>query len=257
MTVKLSMPSRPPVDDLARQQATKYGRATLSGAESDGLDVELKAKRDMLNRLLDSIREPNRMLSVLDIGCYDGLLLRALRDDGIEKHGLDISAECVEIARERHGVKAKVADVSGPLPYADGSFDLVIASEIIEHLVDTDAFLREISRVLSDRGWAFVSTPNVNSLRNRFRVLLGLYPAQCEYRLIETSTGHVRVYNKNALCGQLRERGFEVMDVRCTHVLPAGWSQSKLSYWLSTSLGGRLFPTLGQGLCVLARKVGV
>jgi 2-polyprenyl-3-methyl-5-hydroxy-6-metoxy-1,4-benzoquinol methylase len=99
---------------------------------------------------------------VLDIGCADGSLLRPFVGKH-ELHGVDVAPEYLAGATAL-GYHTKVHDIeSDALPYADATFDVVLAGETIEHLVDTDWFLSEINRVLKPGGHFIVTYPNVRT----------------------------------------------------------------------------------------------
>ncbi len=100
------------------------------------------------------------------------------------------------------------------LPYEDASADVVLAGEIIEHVVDTEAFLREIHRTLSPRGALVLSTPNIFWAKNRARLLVGRYPDALEYRSrYGPDFGHVRIFGPEQLRKLLGETGFEDVAV--------------------------------------------
>lgn len=244
--------------DLKSHQISRYNSTAKEHRQNRDLSPlsHLRAKKDILNDLLQSLKRRIKPIKVLDIGCNTGELLGALESEGVTKYGLDISPECIRLARIRYGIDGQIGDASEPLPYSDGMFNVVIASEIIEHLLDTDSFLAEIFRVLKPGGYVCVTSPNINSLRNRLYVLFGKYPTSCEYRLAPTSAGHIRVYNKKTLCEQLRTINFIIKNSYCTKVLPAAWSRNNLVYWLSSRIAGRLFPTLGADIVVIAQKSG-
>jgi len=80
----------------------------------------------------------------------------------------DIDERAVEAARRLHGEKLVRADVivpNAPLPYADGSFDLVVSMDVIEHLPEAGLlpWLRELLRVTRAGGLVFLTTPNYAS----------------------------------------------------------------------------------------------
>lgn len=99
---------------------------------------------------------------VLDAGCGSGYGAAKLAQGAREVLGIDISQEAVDGARQQYQAanlgfeRADCLDI----PAADGSFDLVVAFEIIEHLSDWRRFLEQARRVLGPDGQFVVSTPN-------------------------------------------------------------------------------------------------
>ena len=93
----------------------------------------------------------------------------------------------------------------GPLPFEDGSFELVWASEVIEHVTDTARWLLEVRRVLSPGGRLLVTTPS----HGRLRVALGGVE-----RFSEPLGDHLHLYTKRSLRTLLDEFGFVQIDVR-------------------------------------------
>ena len=96
---------------------------------------------------------------VLDAGCGSGPLSAALRARGAIVTGFDASPAMVELARQRLGEDAAlhVADLSQPLPFADGEFDDVVASLVLHYLKDWTAPLAELRRVLEPGGRLILS----------------------------------------------------------------------------------------------------
>ncbi len=99
---------------------------------------------------------------VLDAGCGTGYGSAELAWQARDVLAIDISGEAVEFARRNYGAEnLRFAQAScTAIPAAAESFDLVAAFEIIEHLKDWRAFLREVRRVLAPGGLFLVSTPN-------------------------------------------------------------------------------------------------
>jgi 2-polyprenyl-3-methyl-5-hydroxy-6-metoxy-1,4-benzoquinol methylase len=85
---------------------------------------------------------------------------------GSEVHGVDVSAESVEVVnRKFHGQPGFAGATvlrDYPLPFDDGSFDLVLATEVVEHVDDEvlEKMLKECRRLVSDRGFILITTPN-------------------------------------------------------------------------------------------------
>ncbi|MFC5909166.1 class I SAM-dependent methyltransferase [Streptacidiphilus monticola] len=92
---------------------------------------------------------------ILDAGCGSGPLFAALRDRGATVSGFDASTGMLELARRRLGPDAdlRMAELGGgPLPYADDTFDDVVASLVLHYLEDWGPALAELHRVLKPGG---------------------------------------------------------------------------------------------------------
>jgi len=96
----------------------------------------------------------------LEIGTGTGGMLHALLERGLRARGVEINPALIEQSRLWFGA-LPVQPVSGvQLPFADGSFDLVLSFDVFEHIRDSDAHLREVSRVLRPGGRYLVQTPS-------------------------------------------------------------------------------------------------
>ena len=95
---------------------------------------------------------------ILDAGCGSGPVMAALRDRGAIVTGFDKSAGMLQLARRLGGdADLQVADLVGPLPFPDGTFDDVIASLVLHYLEDWGPALTELRRVLKPGGRLIVS----------------------------------------------------------------------------------------------------
>jgi len=98
---------------------------------------------------------------ILDIGCGVGQYVRHLRDLPATVVGIDIDLKRVrEGARSGEGVPGLIVSVAEQLPFAAGTFDVVLLNEVIEHVQDDRAALEEALRVLSPGGHVVVYAPN-------------------------------------------------------------------------------------------------
>jgi SAM-dependent methyltransferase len=111
---------------------------------------------------------------VLDLGCRDGALTRAYAS-GNDVVGVDADREALAEA-EGLGIETRWADLDEPLPFEDGSFEVVVAGELLEHLRDPRALVDEVRRVLRPGGTFVGSVPNAYRLKNRVRFLFGRDP---------------------------------------------------------------------------------
>ena len=184
---------------------------------------------------------------MLDVGCGDGTLGEMMIGHGYDVTGADISEPALEIARSR-GLKTVRANLEHyELPFEDRSFSVVIGSEIIEHVYDTDRFLRELRRVLKDDGVLLLKTPNVLSFGRRICYLLGR-PVFLDTALRSNQPGHIRYFVRSTLEQLLRDNAFDPIasDAGFVNFLQSGAYQSRLL--------AKLFPSLGGGVIVLSRK---
>jgi 2-polyprenyl-6-hydroxyphenyl methylase/3-demethylubiquinone-9 3-methyltransferase len=101
---------------------------------------------------------------IVDLGCGGGLLSIPLAADGAEVTGVDLSAPSLAAARReaaRRGLRCGFVEAdlrATPLP--DGAADFVLLSDVLEHIEDPGAALREAGRLLRDGGHLFVNTIN-------------------------------------------------------------------------------------------------
>jgi SAM-dependent methyltransferase len=111
---------------------------------------------------------------VLDLGCRDGALTQAYLS-GNEVVGVDADREALAEA-EKLAIETHWADLDQPLLFADGTFDVVVAGELLEHLRDPLRLVAEVRRVLRPRGTFVASVPNAYRLKRRLLFLLGRPP---------------------------------------------------------------------------------
>ena len=212
--------------------------------------VDLRESRiRKLLALLDG--EPRGRL--LDVGCAAGELGVLLAARGWSVAGVDREPALVAAARER-GIDARHCDFGEMLlPWPDGAVDAVVLAEVIEHVLDTDHVLTEIARVLRSGGALVVTTPNLASLENRVRLLLGRYPMWMDIRV--EGTGHVRYYTPRMLRAHLRRHGFHVEQHVGNWVpfVPQRFLDDRRAPWLAVT--GDWFPSLAMGILMRARRV--
>lgn len=104
---------------------------------------------------------------ILDIGCGAGLLSNALAERGYDVTGIDISKPSLEIAKRYNTAQNKVLYLCGnayELPFVEGTFNVVCATDLLEHVENPRRVVEEASRVLSQDGLFFFHTFNRNFL---------------------------------------------------------------------------------------------
>jgi len=185
---------------------------------SSGPDRARRQAR-MLAGLLRGLAGP---AVIVDVGCGDGsaLAVAASRNPAHRFAGIDWSGGALRRAQAL-GLTVVCADVSGPgLPVADGAADVVIMSELIEHLVDPDGAVAEVRRVLRPGGSLLLSTPNLAAWYNRGLLAAGIQPIFSEVSLTgvfgrpgRVVAGHLRLFTRRALTEFLTASGFRCVTV--------------------------------------------
>jgi len=128
-------------------------------------------------RAVLNLFEINSEARLLDLGCSSGeFTLMVGRTVGTNKlFGIEIEEKRAESARAK-GISVSKQDLNLKLPFEEESFDCVLANHIIEHLDNTDLFLKEIYRILKVGGYAIIATPNLAAGYNIFFLMLGKQP---------------------------------------------------------------------------------
>ena len=202
-------------------------RSTLTGRLGEQLDFIgyfVKQFNSEYERVILSILEENPRAKFVDLGCYDGRFTSKMADKirARKVFGIDLVKEELDKACEK-GITCKIGDLNEPLPFRDGSFDVVCAIQIIEHLSETDRFLKEVHRVLKPGGYLVISTPNLASFHNIFFLLLGRQPLTAtvsdemkgDWKGLGTGVGpaHKRLFTISGLTKLLTYHKFKVEKV--------------------------------------------
>ena len=153
--------------------------------------------------LVENVRHGDR---ALDLGSGAGDFTALLAEAGAQVTGVEVAEAALARARPRHpDLDFRITPIDGPLPFEDNEFDLVWASEVIEHIADTARWLSEVRRVLVPGGRLLLTTPS----HGRLRVVLGGID-----RFSEPLGDHLHLYTRASLRALLAEFGFEQVSVR-------------------------------------------
>jgi SAM-dependent methyltransferase len=184
-------------------------------------DVPLRSGLDRARRqarmLAGMLRDVTGPAVIIDLGCGDGsaLAIAAEHNPAHRFAGIDWSGDALRQAQAA-GLTVMRASVSGgSLPVADGAADVVIMSELIEHLVDPDGAVAEARRILRPGGSLLLSTPNLAAWYNRGLLAFGIQPIFSEVSLHgvfgrpgRVVAGHLRLFTRRALTEFLTASGF-------------------------------------------------
>lgn len=164
--------------------------------ETGFLRLQLLALEDAGFSELEKKEKQRGKPRVLDVGCATGALLAVLRSRGWDTAGVEISPSA-DYARRERGLDVK----SLPLEknkFPSGSFDLILASHLIEHLNDPAGFVREACRICAPGGHLLVTTPNIAGFQAR------LFRSRWRSAIFD----HLYLFSVKTLSRLLRDRGF-------------------------------------------------
>ena len=153
-----------------------------------------KSRRDYFLRLVEQLALP-RDAAILDMGCASGALLDALNRRGFKRtRGIDISEDAIRNCARRGVENVQIMDAAQPSLPAEG-FDLIIASDVLEHIAEDRSALASWHRILKPGGMLAIFVP-------AFAFLWTGHDAM---------NRHFRRYTKRELTRKLDDARYELM----------------------------------------------
>jgi 2-polyprenyl-3-methyl-5-hydroxy-6-metoxy-1,4-benzoquinol methylase len=98
-------------------------------------------------------------LKLLDVGCGDGFFLDKIKDIDLEVYGIDISKKRIERAAKKSRATLFQC-VAEKMPFKKNFFDIIVCTDVLEHVQNPLQVINEIKRVCKENGIVFVSFPN-------------------------------------------------------------------------------------------------
>lgn len=175
-----------------------------------------RKKRTLYGAVVEKL-SPLPRGKLLDAGAGSGLLSKELAEIGFEVTAADINRSFLRV--EHPGIRFVEANFNGVTPFSDGAFDYIVCLEMIEHVENPFALLREFRRILRPRGTIILSTPNILNIKSRLRFLLEGNYEYFKYPLPEwerDGTGsnlHVNPIRLHEMEYYFLKGGFDIEDV--------------------------------------------
>ena len=206
------------------------------------LQLQLLALKDAgFNELeMELLKNPNgNKPRILDIGCATGRLLYHLKDRGWNTIGVEISSAEAEYAKNKN------LDVRNlPLEennFPEGSFNVILASHLLEHLNDPASLIREAFRILGGGGSFFITTPNIKSFQAQ------LFGSRWRSAIFD----HLYLFSKKTLRKMLEQNGFSIEKIATWGGLAAGTASKPVKNFFDKAVK-RL--GLGDVMIIRAKK---
>ena len=145
--------------DYHYQQINKSNFRTFNAF----IDAKYRIEISVIEKTIELLKKRNQSIKVLDVGCGDGVLFhmmkKKLKNKNIKIFGIDKSEKALEIALKKNpDGEFQVADLY-ELPFEDDFFDLVLSSDVIEHVLEPNKMLLEIRRVGKHNSFTIIGTP--------------------------------------------------------------------------------------------------
>lgn len=162
--------------------------------------------------------------NVLDLGCGNGTFLSLFRDRGWKLHGTDFSPTGIQFAQNNFpeigfflaNAEADSSDIVNRI----GMADVIISTEVIEHLYNPRGFLKTCSSVLKQNGTLILTTPYHGYLKNLFLAATGKMD---QHFTALWDHGHIKFWSHKTIREVLEETGFEVLQIDGAGRFPYLW----------------------------------
>lgn len=228
---------------------------------SKGIQREefIKCNKHRIELILKVLKEiPQEKIA--DIGCTGGMLAEFYKNlPGIKiivgfEASEEMSKNTCSLFSEIRIWKAGYTDC----PAKDDEFDVIIAGEIIEHILNTDYFLKEVSRILKKGGFVLLTTPNLCYWGNRVRLFIGKVP----YSLPSVSSSfhydavdpyHIRIGNMDEWRKYFEKMNFKVVKIMGYNYYDIGGKGKYLRKFFDLFLYKK--PSLARGLFFILKKL--
>jgi len=164
--------------------------------------------KERLRNTLDILKDVSHNSKVLDVGCGRGYFTKHFVVNGNKVLGIDYSKNAIEFAQNNFGNESllfEVLDVVDLIEKKD-EFDVVIANNLIEHIENPNAFLRECHRILKPDGFLIISTPNLYSFRNIISII---FKKSVKYR----HSNHVCEYSRSQIKKFFQKNDFKLVKI--------------------------------------------
>ena len=149
---------------------------------------------------------------ILDVGCGNGSLIASFGNRGWDLSGLDISVSAIEVAKKQFpDIRFFVGDATTDLNSVLGhqEFDVIISTEVIEHVYNPRGLVRNAFALLKPGGMLILSTPYHGYLKN---LAIALFDRADNHFDPLSDHGHIKFFSTRTLSTVLWEAGFEDVE---------------------------------------------
>jgi 2-polyprenyl-3-methyl-5-hydroxy-6-metoxy-1,4-benzoquinol methylase len=160
-------------------------------------------------------------VKVLDIGCGNGFTAFHLARMGFDVTGVDTSEKGIRIAKETYpGIRFEIASVYDNLSALINCIDIVIATEVIEHLFLPRLLIENAYKVLNPRGMLIITTPYHGYFKN---ISLSIFNKWDSHHTVNWEGGHIKFFSEKTMTELLISSGFKNISFHNVGRIPWLW----------------------------------
>jgi len=153
---------------------------------------------------------PPGKLNILDAGCGNGFIAGQLSEMGHQVTAIDLSEDGVDIAKKKYpNVRFEVHSVYTELNDLIDQVDVVVSSEVIEHLYYPQRFLKNVYSVIREGGCLILTTPYHGYLKN---LALSIFNKWDSHHTVDWEGGHIKFFSEKTISSMLKESGYNSVE---------------------------------------------
>ena len=183
--------------------------------------IRINTSKNTHEKVFDLINKDIRS-TVVDIPSGSGAFVQRLKDAGLTNI---IAIDIENILEIEHGNFVQ-GDMNKPLSLSDASCDTAVCIDGIEHINRQFDFVKEINRILKNQGEFIISTPNISSLRSRWKWLATGHHHKCNSPLDENNPSplhHIGMISFPEIRYLLHTNGFSLSEIKTNRIKPVSW----------------------------------
>jgi len=177
----------------------------------------MQSHRYRFKRIINSIPRSSSPIRILDIGATPFTVFLKENYPHYEIFALDRTGLMEERCKEK-GIQLKTCELDNdPIPFEDSYFDVVIFTEVLEHIFrPPTSVLKEVGRIMRHGGTLILSVPNIAALHNRIKLLFGVTPLESPDDQMKKDWvhghGHIHEYTMKEITSRLESCNFRISN---------------------------------------------
>jgi len=190
---------------------------------------------------------------LLDIGCGDGILYYFISGRVKEIYGLDNDTNALKISEKKYN-EIKYFNLNDQFfPYSDKTFDCVTCLDVVEHILDPNLLIRNISKVLTNNGVLIISTPNIRFTDHLIKLIFnGSFP-KTSVDKSQYDGGHIHFFTYKDLRSLLEKNNLKVIgEEGIINKEKRGWKGQLVEFFLGRKIMNEF---RSSGILLIAQKI--